>query len=341
MPANLAQLKPVAFIESVGLLLPVPRPTSREEVASAPAWRAVCESAHCPPAGMAIHAGKAALGAGSTQPSDIGWVIDCGSGYQGSPGWPVHYHIQDGIVGNKGSAVELRQYCAGGLTSWVVADAMPSVGRAIPCTGADNWSWEDRFATSRSMGGEPFSDVSHAAGISPQPGFARIVGTTTASCPGQPSPWRTRAAYWQRTSRDDFRAAYSRAVAGRTREADRAMFHMLTRAGTTALAHAHLSPQHITHCVAHSSASGEPHRSVAKAVGLPWDESLHQTNLDHGYLGVSQITVLMRLAKAGELRAGSIVLLLAAEYQLSVTTVILSIVRPPVTSDDGFIQTAA
>ncbi|MGE2817433.1 3-oxoacyl-[acyl-carrier-protein] synthase III C-terminal domain-containing protein [Mycobacterium heidelbergense] len=291
---------------------------------------------------MAIHVGRATLAAGTAEPSDIGWVIHCGSGYQGTAGWPVHHHIQDGIVGGHGTAFELRQYCAGGLTSWAIADLMAASGSTVICTGGDNWSWDDRFATSRSVGGEPFSDVAHATVISPRAGFAKILATATASCPDQSSLWRTREAYWEHAGRDDFRAAYSRAVGSRTPDANRDSFHMLARAVITALTAANLSPQYVTHFVPHDSTSGEPYRSVAKAVGLPWEESLHQSNLDHGYLGVStQVAGLVQLAESGELQADSIVLLLAAEYQLSATAVVLRIIRPPVVSADGVVRTAA
>ncbi|MBO0883598.1 MAG: hypothetical protein J2P17_25340, partial [Mycobacterium sp.] len=269
-------------------------------------------------------------------------VIHCGSGYQGSAGWPVHHHIQDRIIGRQGNAVELRQYCAGGLTSWVIADPMTSSGAAVLCTGADNWSWDDRFSASRSVGGEPFSDVAHAAIISPHTGFARILGAATASCPEQSEPWRTREAYWEHASWNDFRAAYSRAVSSRTSDASRDSCHMLVRAVKTALAETNLSPRYVTHFIPHSSVSGEPYRSVAKSLDLPWVESLHQNNLDHGYLGVStQMAGLIRLAESGDLQEDSIVLLLAAEYQLSATAVILHIIRPPIVSVDGVIRTAA
>ena len=332
----------MAFVESIGLLLPGSRPTNPEEVASAPDWRGVCELPHDCPADMAIQVGRAALAAASSAPRDIGWVIHCGSGYQGSAGWPVHHHIQDGVVGRHGNALELRQYCAAGLTSWVLADPLSSVGATVLCTGADNWSWDDRFVTSRSVGGEPFSDVAHAAVISPRAGFAKILGAATASCPEQAGLWRTREAFWEQAGRDDFRAAYSRAVGSRSSDANRNSFRMMVQAVTTALIETHLSPQYVTHFVPHSSASGEPYRSVAKAVGLPWAASLHQNNLDHGYLGVStEVAGLVHLAESGDLHADSIVLLLAAEYQLSATAVVLRIIRPPVVSVDGHIRTAA
>jgi 3-oxoacyl-[acyl-carrier-protein] synthase III len=332
----------VAFIESIGLLLPASRPTNPEEVAYAPDWRAVCELPHSPPAEMAIQAGRAALAIAGTEPSDVAWVIHCGAGYQGSVGWPVHHHIQDGIIGRHGNAFELRQYCAGGLTSWMVADPMACAGSTLICTGADNWSWDDRFVTSRSVGSGPFSDVAHAAVISPQSGFAKILGTATASCPDQSAAWRTREAYWEHAGRDDFRAAYSRAVSSRTSDANRDTFDMMLHATTTALTQTHLSPQYVTHFVPHSSGNGEPYRSVANAIGLPWMESLHQNNLDHGYLGVStEVAGLVHLAESGEMQADSIVLLLAVECQLSATAVVLHIIRPPVVTVDGSIRTVA
>ena len=332
----------MAFVEAIGLLLPAPRPTNREEVASAPHWRAVCECPDGCPADMAIHVGRATLAAAGCAPRDIGWVIHCGSGYQGSAGWPVHHHIQHGIIGHHGNALELRQYCAGGLTSWVMADLMAARGSAVICTGADNWSWDDRFVTSRSVGGEPFSDVAHATVISPRVGFAKILATATASCPGQSAPWRTREAYWEHAGRDDFRAAFARAMASRTWDANRDSFRMLVHAVTRALSQAHISPQYVTHFVPHGSANGQPYRSVATAVCLPWSESLQQNNLGHGYLGVStEVAGLAHLAESGDLRADSIIVLLAAEYQLSATAVVLSIIKPPAVSVDGLICTAA
>jgi 3-oxoacyl-[acyl-carrier-protein] synthase III len=332
----------VAFIESIGLLLPAPRPASPGEVAFAPKWRAVCEYPDSSPAEMAIQVGGATLAAAASAPSDVGWVIHCGAGYQGSQGWPVHHHIQDGIVGRHGTAFELRQYCAGGLTAWVVADSMTACGRTVICTGADNWSWGDRFATSRAVGGEAFSDVAHATIISPQTGFAKILGTATASCPEQSGPWRTREAYWEHASMDDLRAAFSCAVGSWTSDNTRDSFQMLVRAAMAALTAARLGPKYVTHFVPHSSATGEPYRSVARCVGLPWEESRHQNNLDHGYLGVSaEVAGLIQLAESGELDADSIVLLLAAEYMLGATAVVLRIIRPPAVSVDGVVHTAA
>ncbi len=254
----------------------------------------------------------------------------------------MHHHIQGGIIGRHGNAFELRQYCAGGLTAWVVADLMASCGKAVICTGADNWSWDDRFATSRSAGGEPFSDVAHAAVISPRAGFAKILGTATASCPDQSTPWRTRDAYWEHATRDDFRAAYSRAMGWRTLEASRDSFEMLARAVRGVLSETGIRLQYVTHFVPHSSGSGEPYRAMAWAIGLPCRDWLHQNNLDCGYFGVStQPTGLVHLAERGELQADPIVLLLATEYELGATAVVLGCIRPPVVSTDGALHTAA
>jgi 3-oxoacyl-[acyl-carrier-protein] synthase III len=332
----------VAFIDSVAVLLPAPRPTRPEEVASSPQWRAVCECPHTSPAQMAIDIGRSALGCASASACDVDWIIHCGAGYQGSAGWPVHHHIQHGILGCHGNAFEIRQHCAGGLTSWMIADPLAAAGNLVICTGADNWSFDDRFVTSRSSGGEPFSDVAHAAVVSRRSGFAKILGTASASRPDQCEPWQTREAYWEHTTRDDFRAAYDRAAAARTSSQTHDSFRMLLAAVQTVLRQSNVSPAYVTHFVPHSSANGEPYRSVAKAVGLPWAESLHRNNLGHGYLGVStQVAGLMHLAETAGLQRDSIVLLLAAEYQLSATAVLLGIIRPPVVSVDGPTRIAA
>jgi 3-oxoacyl-[acyl-carrier-protein] synthase III len=330
----------VTFIQSLGLLLPAARPTSPQEVASAPQWRAVCECPDQPPAEMAIQVGRAALASSASAPSDVDWVVHCGSGYQGSMGWPVHHHIQQGLIGSHGNAFGVQQYCAGGLTSWLVADRLAGSGNAVMCTGADNWSWDDRFSTSRSVGGEPFSDVAHAAVLSTRSGFAKFLGTGTASRPDQSHPWRTREAFWEHATMVDFQTIFAGVAGSRTREESRDSFRMLATAAATALRNAHLSPQYVTHFVPHSSGSGEPYRFLAKVIDLPWAESLHQHNLDHGYLGVStQAAGLVRLAQMGGLSTDSIVLLLAAEYQLSATAIVLGITRPPVVSIDGAVCT--
>jgi 3-oxoacyl-[acyl-carrier-protein] synthase III len=289
---------------------------------------------------MAIQVGRAALAAAELPPSDVNWVIHAGSGYQGSPGWPVHHHIQHGVIGREGNAMEIRKSCAGGLTSWVVADGLARSGNAVICTGADNWSWEDRFATSRTLRWIAFSDVAHAAVLSPRSGFAKILGIGHASCPDRSPWWQTREAFWEHATGADFRDVVSRVIDGRTTESARETFYMLVRAVTAALADANLSPQYVTHFVPHSTHSGEPYRSVAKAVGLPWADSLHQHNLDHGYLGVSTQPVgLLRLAKDGSLTADSIVLLLAVEHDVSATAIAVRISRPPTLSTDGPVAT--
>jgi 3-oxoacyl-[acyl-carrier-protein] synthase III len=331
---------PVTFVKSLSVLLPAPRATSPEEVAAVPEWRAVCELPHQAPADMAIQAGRAALAGAELPASDVSWVIHAGSGYQGSPGWPVHRHIQHGLIGGDANALEIRQSCSGGLTSWVVADSLARAENTVICTGADNWSWEDRFATSRSVRWIAFSDAAHAAVLSSQAGFAKILGVGQASCPHRSPWWKTREAFWEHATGADFRATVSRVLNGATGESIRETFNMLVRAVTAALKDANLSPQYVTHFVPHSTHSGEPYRSVAKAVGLPWAESLHQNNLDHGYLGVStQSAGLLRLAKDGALSPDSIVLLLAVEHDVSATAIAIQIARSPVLSIDGPVET--
>lgn len=330
----------MTFIQSLSVLLPAARPTSPEEVSSAPEWRGVCEYPNQSPGQMAIEVGRSALSAAAVSPSDAEWLIHCGSGYQGSPGWPVHHHIQHGVIGKHGNAFEVRQMCAGGLTSWLIADRLAVAGAGVICTGADNWSFTDRFGVSRSDGGEPFSDVAHAAVLSTHGGFAKILGAGTASRPEQSEPWQTREAFWEYATMADFRTTFARVAGSRTPAAGRDSFDMLVHAAATALKEAQISPQYVTHFVPHSSRSGEPYRSVAKVLDLPWAESLHQNNLDNGYLGVStQAAGLMDLAKKGSLTRDSIVLLLAAEYQLSATAIVLRITRPPAVSIDGPVHT--
>jgi hypothetical protein len=269
--------------------------------------------------------------------------VHSGSGAQGALGWPMHHSVQQGIVGNHGNALELKQYCSGGLTSWLVASGMLSDNAGtVLCTGADNWSFGDRFATSRVDGGEPFSDVAHAAVLSTEQGFASILSTSTASCPSQADLWQTRDEFWQHPTLDDYRDAFVRAAATRTAETDRDTLHMVVNAISGALDRARLSPQYVTHFVPHTLGSGGLYRNVAGITGLPWSQRLYEFYLGQGYLGVSTaVAGLVYTADETGLAADSIVLLLAVEYLLSATAVVLRITRPPAVTADGLVRVAA
>lgn len=332
----------MVFLQSVALLLPAPRPTTTAEVATAPQWRGVCEYPGHSPAEMAVQAGTAALTATETAPADVRWVLHAGSSVQGAIGWPVHHHIQQGIIGAHGNALEVRQYCAGGLTAWLLAAGLLRAGGAAICTGADNWPFDARFVTSRSVGGEPFSDVAHAEVLSAQGGFAQILGVGSASRPRQADAWQTREAFWEHPAPDDFRQAYARAAASSTIHSVAEVVRMNTEAISAALADAGVEAEQVTHFVPHPTGNGQPYRSLAAKLGLPWSEPLFEYHLDHGYLGVGgQAAGLVYLAETGGLAADSVVLLVAAEYQLSTTAVVLRVCRQPALSIDGMVGVVA
>jgi 3-oxoacyl-[acyl-carrier-protein] synthase III len=332
----------VTSLRSVAVLRPDPRPIEGDEVAPDCQWRAVCEYPGSTPAEMAVQAGKAALAAADARVDDMRWLVHAGVGPQGSQGWPVHHHIQNGIVGCHGNALEMKQNCAGGLTSWLLgARLLDEAGYSI-CTGADNWSWSDRFVNARTVGGEPFSDAAHATVISHGGGFAKLLGSGTASCPELADDWRVHETFWENTSADEFQRAYARATSARSLDSIRESLRMFICAIRAALVDAKLSPQYVTHFVPPGSDSGQPFQSLANLTALPWSKELHQHNLDHGYLGVSTYADgLVYLAQAGSLRADSIVMLLAAEYELSATAIVLQVIRPPRVSTDGLIQVIA
>lgn len=332
----------MTFLRSVALLLPPARPTTDAEVASAPEWRGICELPGRSPADMAIDAGAAALAAAHTPRDGVGWVLHGGSSAQGALGWPVHHHIQHGIVGAHGNALEIKQYCSGGLTSWLLASSLVDRDGAVICTGADNWSFDDRFVTSRSDGGEPFSDVAHGAVLSAEDGFAEILGAGSASCPDQAGGWQTRKAFWEHPTVGDYRAAFVKAAGDRTAESDANSANMIKAAITAALRSARISPQYVTHFVPHTLGSGQLYRMMAKATDLPWSEPLYDYYLGQGYLGVSTaISGLVRTAEMGGLAPDSIALLLAVEYLLSATAVVLRVVRAPSFTADGMVRIAA
>jgi 3-oxoacyl-[acyl-carrier-protein] synthase III len=317
-----------SHLSAVSVLLP-PAIAVSEEVASAPEWRSVCQDPGRTPVDMAIESGLCAVESCRLEPERFDWLIHTGSGPQGTRSWPAHHAIQSAVLGSNGNALEVRQFCAGGLSSWLLAERLRTGDRAVVCTAADNWSWTDRFAVSRETGGEPGADLASAAVIGPT-GFAQILGSGNASRPEHAEAWRSDDRYWELQPNEEFRVVYARAVASQTSSSVSAMVEMIRDAMLLALDDAGVAPSEVTHFVAPSSRSGQPYRHLAGAIGLPWSEDLYRFHLEHGYLSVSaQAAALVRLAEAGLLTAGSTVLLTATEYNVSTTAMVVRIVRPP------------
>ncbi len=313
---------------AVSVLLPVATPVS-EEVASAPEWRSVCQDPGRTPVDMAIESGRPAVENCRIAPDRFDWLIHTGSGPQGTRSWPAHHAIQAALLGSHGNAFEVRQFCAGGLSSWVLADRMRGSDRAVVCTAADNWSWTDRFAVSRNDSGEPGADLASAAVIGPN-GFAQILGSGSASCPEHAEAWRSDDRYWELQPNEEFRDVYARAVSSQTASSVAAMVEMIRNAILFALGDSGISPSEVTHFVAPSSRSGEPYRHLAGEFGLPWSDDLYRFHLEHGYLSVSaQAAALVSLAEGGLLTTGSTVLLTATEYNVSTTAMVVRITTPP------------
>jgi 3-oxoacyl-[acyl-carrier-protein] synthase-3 len=310
-----------------------------EEVASAPEWRAVCQFPGRTPVDMAIDSGRPAVEQSRIAPERFDWLIHAGSGPQGTRSWPAHHAIQSALLGSNGNAFEVRQFCAGGLSSWVLADRLRLSDRAIVCTAADNWSWTDRFAVSRKDGGEPGADLASAAVIGPN-GFAQILGSGNASCPDLAETWYTDDRFWELQPNEEFRAVYARALSSHTASSVSAIVEMIRSAIRSALDDAEVSPSEVTHFVAPSSRTGEPYRRLAGEFGLPWSDDLYRFHLEHGYLSVSsQTAALVRLAEGGSLTAGSTVLLTATEYNVSTTAMVLRITRSPEVATQDHITT--
>jgi 3-oxoacyl-[acyl-carrier-protein] synthase III len=328
-----------SYLSAVSVLLPEAIPVS-EEVASAPEWRAVCQDPGRTPVDMAIESGKPAIENCRVEPARFDWLIHTGSGPQGTRSWPAHHAIQAALLGSNGNAVEVRQFCAGGLSSWLLADRLRCDDRAVVCTAADNWSWTDRFAVSRNNAGEPGADLASAAVIGPD-GFAQILGSGNASCPEHAEAWRSDDRYWELQPNEEFGAVYARAVASQTASSVAALIAMIRGAILLALDDAGVAPSEVTHFVPPSSRSGQPYRHLARTIGLPWSDDLYQFHLDHGYLSVSaQAAALVRLAEAGSLTAGSTVLLTATEYNVSATAMVLRISKSPELSTERRVTTA-
>lgn len=321
----------MTFLRSASVLLPVPRAATMAEVAGAPYWLGVCEYPGHTPAEMAIEVGSAALTAAHALPTQVRWVLHAGASVQGAIGWPVHHHIQHGIVGTNGNALELRQYCAGGLASWVVAAGLlADDAGVVVCTGADNWSFGGRFVSSATTWGEPYSDVAHAEVLSSVEGFAAILGTGTTSLPGRAEQWRLRDNYWEHPTLADYATTYARVSSESTLRSAGETYRMVMEAVKSALADAEIKPTDITHFVPHPTGIGQPYLQIAKTMGLPWSDALYRYHLAHGYLGVSAGTAaLIRLAESELLEEGNIILMVATEFQLSSTAVVLRIIRRP------------
>jgi 3-oxoacyl-[acyl-carrier-protein] synthase-3 len=317
-----------SYLSAVSVLLPQAISVS-EEVASAPEWRSVCQDPGRTPVDMAIESAGPAVENCGIERERFDWLIHTGSGPQGTRSWPAHHAIQSALLGSNGNALEIRQFCAGGLSSWLVAEKLRFGDRAVVCTAADNWSWTDRFAVSRNDGGEPGADLASAAVIGPN-GFAHILGSGNASCPDHAEAWRSDDRYWELQPNEEFRVVYARALASQTSSSVTALIEMIRNAMLSALEDAGVPPSGITHFVSPSSRRGEPYRHLAGEIGLPWSDDLYRFHLEHGYLSVSaQAAALARLAAAGSLTEGSTVLLLATEYNVSATAMVVRISRAP------------
>ena len=182
---------------------------------------------------------------------------------------------------------------------------------------------------SRSIGGEPGADLASAAVIGPD-GFARILGYGNASCPEHAEAWYSDDRYWELQPNEEFSAVYARAVSSQTSSSVAALVEMIRNAMLSALDDAGVSPSDVTHFVAPSSRTGEPYRHLAGEIGLPWSDDLYKFHLEHGYLSVSaQAAALARLAEAGSLTEGSTVLLVATEYNVSTTAMVVRMSRSP------------
>lgn len=321
----------MTFLRSASVLLPVPRAATATEVAGAPQWLGVCEYPGHTPAEMAIDVGSAALAAAHALPDQVRWVVHAGAGVQGPLGWPLHRHIQHGIVGANGNALELRQHCSGGLASWVVAGGLlTDDAGVVVCTGADNWSFGGRFVSSASTWGEPYSDVAHAEVLSSSEGFAMVLGTGTASLPDRAEQWQLRENYWEHPTLADYATTYARVCSESTLRSAGQTYRMVTEAVESALADADIDPADVTHFIPHPTETGQPYLQIARTMGLPWSDLLYRYHLAHGYLSVSAGTAaLIRLAELELLEEGNIVLMAAAELQLSSTVVVLQVTRRP------------
>jgi 3-oxoacyl-[acyl-carrier-protein] synthase III len=317
-----------SHLSAVSVLLPNAIPTT-DEVGSAPEWRAVSQYPGRSPVDMAIEAGVPAIERCGIPVDRFDWLVHAGSGPQGTRSWAAHHAVQAALIGAHGNALELRQFCAGGLTSWLVADGMRRGDRAVVCTAADNWSWTDRFAASRRDGGEPGADVASAAVIGPS-GFARIIGHGNASRPEHAEAWRSDDRFWRDQPAEEYRRAYATAMSRQTVASVAALVALIREAITAAIDTAGIGAADVTHFVPPSSRSGEPYRHVARALGLPWDDGLYRFHLDHGYLSVSApAAAMLTLCRAGALTPGAVVLLVATEYNISATAVALRIVATP------------
>jgi 3-oxoacyl-[acyl-carrier-protein] synthase III len=278
---------------------------------------------------MAIESGRPAVENCGIERERFDWLIHTGSGPQGTRSWPAHHAIQSALLGSSGNALEVRQFCAGGLSSWLLAERLRFGDRAVVCTAADNWSWTDRYAVSRDNGGEPGADLASAVVIGPN-GFAHILGSGNASCPDHAEAWRSDDRYWELQPNEEFSAVYARALSSQTSSSVAALVEMIRSAMLFALEDAGVPPSDVTHFVAPSSRRGEPYRHLAGEIGLPWSDDLYRFHLEHGYLSVSaQAAALARLAVAGSLTEGSTVLLLATEYNVSATAMVVRISRAP------------
>jgi hypothetical protein len=98
---------------------------------------------------MAVEVDRAAFASADVDAHEMQWVLHAAVGPQEGPGRPVHGHIQNGIVGSNGNALQVKQNCAVTFTTWVFAAQLTEEAGVSVCAGAGTWSSTDRFAVPR------------------------------------------------------------------------------------------------------------------------------------------------------------------------------------------------
>ncbi|WP_157896299.1 hypothetical protein [Mycobacteroides chelonae] len=147
--------------------------------------------------------------------------------------------------------------------------------------------------------------------------------------------WKPHDRYWENIDLDQFGATLGGVMQGRNTSSTLEFATLALQVVNTALGRARIRGQDVSYFIPPPGAgSGGIYHRLASISGLPWTPSIQDFYLDHGYLaGAAQAAALIDLCD--ELHAGATVLMMATEYNVGCTAVILRIQSDPVRQNAG------
>ncbi|MBJ7290271.1 3-oxoacyl-[acyl-carrier-protein] synthase III C-terminal domain-containing protein [Williamsia sp.] len=336
------------YLDGLGVVVPEPRPIAEwiadgaltAEEADEWGWTGACVVGDVAPTAMAITAGRGAVAESSVPVDRYELLVHTGSFVQGGLGWPAHHHVQREVLGDHGTAIEVRQSCTGGLIALQLAAATLRAcdhPAAVLVTGADNCFWFDRFEWVRhhAHGGRAgllHGDAAHGVTLSNTGGFAELRSVVARSVPDFEQLYRHPGPQFPVPlavpTEDEWRAIT--AATTLTEHDSRVLGVRAARAAldavATALDDARISAEDVTLFIPSFDTSRILPDFICGRIPMPRSDVLDQFGRLTGHLTVSDHTVAIDwLRRRGELSSGDNLVLLgmgqAASYVAAVVTI--------------------